>query len=73
MVSGKPKSTRIPQVDGLSKGPPDLGVTIQVLNPKFFQKSNFCISLPFLVISFQLFGCYLHVLFFLSFVVWCLI
>ena len=25
VVSGKPKSTRIPQVDRLSTGPPDLG------------------------------------------------
>ena len=47
----------------------------------FFQKSNFCISLPILVIYFQLFGCYLYVLFFLSFIFfivsyelgWCLI
>ena len=30
------------------------------------KKSNFCISLPVLVIYFQLFGCYLLVLFFLS-------
>ena len=29
----------------------------------FFFKSNFCISLLVLVISFQLFGCYLHVFF----------
>ena len=33
-------------------------------NSIFFQKSNFCISLPVLVISFKLFGCYLHVFFF---------
>ena len=38
----------------------------------FFQKSNFCISLPVLVMSFQLFSCYLHVSFFLSFAL-CLI
>ena len=38
---------------------------------KFFQKkkkTNFCISLHVLVNYFQLFGCYLHVLFFLYFV-----
>ena len=35
---------------------------------KKFKNSNFCISLPVLVISFQLFSYYLHVIFFLSFV-----
>ena len=27
MISGHPKSTRIPQIDGLSTGPSDFGVT----------------------------------------------
>ena len=39
----------------------------------FFQKSNFCISLLVLVIYFQLFGCYLHVLSFFLLFVLCLI
>ena len=40
-----------------------LCVNSRILN-FFFQKSNFCISLPVLVIYFKLFGCYLQVFFF---------
>ena len=36
----------------------------------FFQKSNFCISLLVLVISFQLFGCYFHLFFFFVLLSW---
>ena len=32
MVSGHPKSTGIPQVEGLSTGPLDLGLDISLLN-----------------------------------------
>ena len=44
MVSGHPKSTGIPRVDGLSTGPPDFGRHISVLEFYGYIKHNGDIS-----------------------------
>ena len=60
VVSGHPKSTGIPRVDGLSTGPPDLGRYIrdfenfrfstEITALPFFKKIEFCSSFIYICI-----------------------
>ena len=53
VVSGNPKSTGIPQVDGLSTGPPDLGCHINFL-PHL--DAVIC-SMPMIPVELTVLGC----------------